>query len=59
MREIAYPDMKLVRDRLRSEGVCINGPRDGSSISKNGVVHGPVVQGGRCQRCVEIWRQSK
>jgi hypothetical protein len=46
--EVTHPKAKVRRDALRAAGLCINGgPR-----SK--VVHGPVVSGGRCQRCEDV-----
>jgi hypothetical protein len=46
--EVLHPKAKVRRDALRAAGLCINGgPR-----SK--VVHGPVVSGGRCQRCEDV-----
>jgi hypothetical protein len=46
------------RDRrivLKAHGLCICGPGPGQGFtSRNGVVHGPVVSGGRCQRCIDL-----
>lgn len=53
VREIRHTHIKWVRDELRATGRCICGPRTGY-VSKNGVVHGPVVLGGKCLRCVVV-----
>lgn len=45
------------RDVLRSLNVCICGPKSGF-VGKFGAVHGPVVRGGRCQRCLDIAKAS-
>lgn len=46
--DLLHPDQKLVRDAKRAAGICINGgPR-------SRVVHGPVVRGGKCQRCIDV-----
>ncbi len=60
-REVKHPDSKVVRDELRATGRCICGPRDpNTNVGKrHGVEHGPVVRGGRCQRCVDIAKKSR
>ncbi len=45
------------RDRLRSIGQCINGPEVGI-VSRLGTEHGPVVSGGKCQRCIDLAKIS-
>ena len=57
--ELRWPDMKTVRDKMRAQNICINGPRDGSYVSKAGTVHGPVVSGGKCQNCIDIADKSR
>lgn len=42
----------------RAAGVCINGPLVGTVGERRGIEHGPVVQGGRCQRCLDVKRSS-
>lgn len=39
------------RIALKAYGLCICGPSQGF-VSRNGIVHGEVVSGGRCQRCI-------
>lgn len=52
MKEVIHVKMKVRRDALRAAKKCINGgPR-------SRVVHGPVVSGGRCQRCIDV-KQGK
>jgi hypothetical protein len=50
--EVMHPKAKIRRDGLRAAKLCINGgwflPRKGQ------VVHGPVVSGGKCQRCLDV-----
>ncbi len=58
MTTVAYPELKLRRDELRAAGLCINGPKAGG-VSKNGIAHGPVVSGGKCQRCVDVHRGGR
>jgi hypothetical protein len=41
------------RDALRAANRCINGPKVGN-VGSRGVVHGPVVKAGKCQRCVDV-----
>ena len=53
--EIFHTKMKVRRDALRAEGRCICGPVIGH-ISRNGVAHGPVLRGGKCARCLAVWR---
>jgi hypothetical protein len=50
LSEYVRPDVKLRHDELRAAGLCINGPRQGGGI------HGPVISGGRCARCVCVHR---
>ncbi len=47
---------KARRDKLRALGKCICGPADGT-VGREGVEHGPVVAGGRCQRCWDAKRR--
>lgn len=52
---------ECARDRrivLKAHGRCICGPLEGF-VSKSGIVHGPVVSGGRCARCVAVKRGHK
>lgn len=42
---------------LRMHGRCICGPLDGYR-GKHGAVHGPVVRGGKCQRCIDQHAKS-
>lgn len=49
-----WPDRKLRRDALRALGRCINGPMSLVVIN----AHGPVVAGGRCQKCLDVKRRS-
>ena len=59
MYRIHHPKLKERRDRMRAEGLCINGPAPWTpSPRPRHVEHGPVVAGGRCQRCIEIKRRS-
>ncbi len=52
--------MKVRHDRLRAEKLCINGPAPWSLWNrKSFVTHGPVVQGGRCQRCLDLKRRNR
>lgn len=47
---------KLKRDRAkikRDAGVCINGPMPSKPAQ-----HGPVIQAGKCQRCLDVHRAS-
>jgi hypothetical protein len=46
---------KLRRDRLRAQGRCINGPIDPNKPT----IHGPVVRGGKCQRCLDVHAESE
>lgn len=39
-------------------GVCINGPLVGGA-GKRGVIHGPVVRGGKCQHCLDTYKRSR
>ncbi len=52
---------EISRDRkakLRDAGRCINGPLfDGPSMRRH-IVHGPVVSGGKCQRCLDVHEAS-
>ncbi len=53
--EVAYPDRKRRRDSLKARGLCICGPDTLVSIN----AHGPIVSGGRCQRCQDVARASR
>lgn len=52
-RELAFPKMKVRRDALRAAGRCINGPAIGVGI------HGDVVRGGKCERCLAVWERTR
>lgn len=56
LRRYKHPDQKIARDEMRAAGRCINGPRSGDphAPSKYGVIHGEVVSGGKCQRCLDV-----
>jgi hypothetical protein len=60
---MAYTDedrREIARERrasLREANRCINGPFE-DRPGLRGVRHGPVVAIGRCQRCLEVKRQS-
>lgn len=41
------------RRLLRDANRCINGPEVGQ-VGRKGVIHGPVVRGGKCQHCVDV-----
>lgn len=56
--QILHPDAKKLRDKKRAMKICINGPEDGSFVSKKGTVHGPVVASGKCQRCLDVHRNG-
>lgn len=57
---VMHPDAKLSRDQLRAENRCINGPRDPQKTKGLlGVEHGKVVSGGKCQRCIDVWKKSR
>ena len=48
-----------LRALKKHESLCINGRLDGRP-GRGGIVHGePVTPGGKCARCVEIWRRTK
>lgn len=52
-------DIEDRRDRLRAMNLCINGPAPWVTKPRPTTVeHGPVVSGGRCQRCLDIKRRS-
>jgi len=56
---VKWPDQKVMRDEMRDKKVCICGPRSGG-VGKSGVVHGPVVgDSGKCQRCLDIAKESR
>ncbi len=40
------------RDRLNALALCINGPDSARPSLRSGIVHGPVVSGGKCARCI-------
>lgn len=46
-------DSADAKTALRAAGRCICGPLSGF-ISRRGTVHGPVVRGGKCQRCLDV-----
>lgn len=51
-KPIEHPKVKARRDALRAAGICINsGP--GSRVE-----HGPVISGGKCQRCKDLHKRS-
>jgi hypothetical protein len=52
-------EMAIRRETLRALGRCINGPIDDRPGRRAGLVHGPVVSGGKCQRCVDVAHVSK
>ena len=57
---VLYPRQKRMRDLLREEKRCINGPRDPNQVrGVGGVEHGPVVSGGKCQRCLDVCKASR
>lgn len=58
MNDIRHPDVKAWRDRLRELNLCICGPAPWALHPRSRVEHGPVVSGGRCQRCIEIKRRT-
>jgi hypothetical protein len=62
MARYKHPAQKVTRDQMRELGRCINGPRDldidPQTPSKSGIVHGPVVSGGKCQRCIDVHRKG-
>jgi hypothetical protein len=60
-RELAYPKLKQKRDELRAQNRCICGPWDPSTNTgkRRGIEHGPVVRGGRCQRCWDVAKKSR
>lgn len=41
------------RDRLRAANRCVNGPLEDRPGKRGGIVHGPVISGGKCQRCLD------
>lgn len=49
---------KKHRDTLRNAERCINGPKSGSIGRRKRIEHGPVVRGGKCQRCIDIHSRS-
>jgi hypothetical protein len=49
---VKYPKQRERRRLLRALGKCINGPLDGDMGQARGVVHGPAVKSGRCERCL-------
>lgn len=66
MLEVLHPKHKERRDAMRALGICINAsyvmPRaDGrfsTSPRKQRIEHGPVVKAGKCQRCLDVHKQS-
>lgn len=62
---LKYPKLKARRDLLREQQRCINGPAaERSDVVPRGpnpvqkVEHGPVVGGGKCQRCIDVWKKT-
>lgn len=51
--------IKSRHDRLRAANKCINGPEVGNVSIRSGIEHGPVVSGGRCQRCVDAKKNGR
>ncbi len=47
------------RRDLSKAGRCINGPIEDRPGKRHGVVHGPVVSGGKCQRCIDVAKRSR
>lgn len=58
LTDVEHPDRKVRRDELRAAERCINGPKVGN-VGRRGVVHGPVVKHGRCQRCLDVYELSR
>lgn len=55
--EVKHPKLQMRRDRLRALELCINGPLpvgERRNRRVGAVQHGPVVKGGKCQRCLDI-----
>jgi len=50
-------EVQLRRATLRAAGRCINGPLE-DRPGRHGVVHGPVVRGGKCQRCIDVYART-
>ena len=44
------------KQALRDAGRCINGTLTGEPSKRTGTIHGPVVSGGKCARCIAIHR---
>ena len=59
--DVRFPDMKVRRDKLRALRYCICGPDapPGTPSKKYRIVHGEVVKGGRCARCVAIHKGTR
>jgi hypothetical protein len=51
-------EVSVRRAILRDAGRCINGPLDERPGRRAGVVHGPVVRGGKCQHCIDVHRRT-
>jgi hypothetical protein len=56
-------DRRLVntdrRRALAKANRCINGPLEDRPGKRHGIVHGPVVSGGKCQRCIDVAARSR
>jgi hypothetical protein len=69
MLEVKHPKSKERRDRMRELGICINAsfllprpdgtPRKPPAFNRPMVEHGPVVAGGKCQRCIDVHKLSE
>jgi hypothetical protein len=53
MTDLLHPKSKTRRDMLRAVRRCINGPVDPTN-RRGTIEHGPVVRGGKCQRCLDV-----
>jgi hypothetical protein len=58
-RELIHPKAKDRRDAMRAANVCINGTKVGAAPRPGRLVHGPVIQGGRCARCIDVAKMSR
>jgi hypothetical protein len=52
-------EIAIRRETLRALQRCINGPIEDRPGKRLGVVHGPVVSGGKCQHCVDVAKASR
>jgi len=50
-----FPDLKLRRDELRARKLCINGPMTLVVLH----AHGPVIRGGKCQKCIDVHKAGR